>query len=151
MSVSAAALRHQILLVEDNRDDVLFMRRALKQSALGYAMQVVVDGQQAVDYLAGAGKFKNRDEYPMPSIIFLDLKLPFLSGFDVLAWIRRHPNLKDIPVVILTSSPEQRDQDRARQLAAQAYLIKPPTDETLLKAVAGRFDSESVNAAFPHS
>jgi len=131
--------RQQILLVEDDRDDVFFMRRALEKTALGLPMQVVRDGQQAVDYLAGVGKFTNRTEYPIPSIIFLDLKLPHIHGFDVLDWIRKQPSLKEIPVVILTSSPEQKDQQRAKQLAANAYLIKPPTEEALLRVAQGWF------------
>lgn len=129
-----SASQQQILLVEDNRDDVFLIRRALDKSALGFPVQVVVDGQEAVDYLAGVGKFSNRAEYPIPSLVFMDLKLPYLSGLDVLAWMRRQPNLKDISVVILTSSVEQRDQQRARQLSAKAYLLKPPTEEALRKA-----------------
>ncbi len=124
-----------ILLIEDNEDDVFLMRRALKKSGLAWSMQVATDGQIALDYLAGAGAFADRTQFPIPALVFLDLKLPYMDGFDVLAWIRSQPALAEIPVVILTSSPEERDQKRATELGARAYLIKPPT-EAVLRGVA---------------
>ena len=129
------ASRQQVLLVEDNSDDVFFMRRALKKSGLDWSMQVVTDGQAALDFLAGSGDFADRTKFPMPSLVFLDLKLPYVGGFEVLDWIRQQPALREMPVVILTSSPEERDQRRAAELGAKAYLIKPPT-EILLRKVA---------------
>ena len=84
----------------------------------------------------GAGKFANREEFPLPSLVFLDLKLPYFSGFDVLTRIRNHETLKDVPVIILTSSPEQRDQQKAAELGANVYLIKPPTEDMLRRIAA---------------
>ena len=81
---------HQaLLLVEDNEDDVFLMKRALKGARVVNPLHVVDDGQDALDYLAGTGKFADRANYPLPAVIFLDLKLPYISGHDVLAWIRR--------------------------------------------------------------
>jgi CheY-like chemotaxis protein len=107
------------------------MQRAVKKACMPWNLTVVMDGQEALDYIAGTGKFAERQRFPVPSLVFLDLKLPYLSGFDVLAAIRKHQILSEVPVVILTSSPEQRDQQRAMQLGANAYRLKPPTVEML--------------------
>lgn len=120
-----------ILLVEDNGDDIFLMERAVKKSGVSWKLKVVTDGQEACDYLSGAGKYANRKEFPIPSLIFLDLKLPYVTGFDVLARIRADQALGTTRVIILTSSPEDRDQKKALELGADAYLVKPPTVEVL--------------------
>jgi CheY-like chemotaxis protein len=94
-------------------------------------MHVVKDGRQALEYLQAAGQYADRNSFPLPSLIFLDLKLPFVQGFQVLEWINHQPALKQIPVVILTSSSEQSDRDQAQALGAQSFLVKPPTPELL--------------------
>jgi CheY-like chemotaxis protein len=124
-----------ILLVEDSEDDVFLMERALQKANLLNPLQVATDGQQALDYLEGKGKFTDRLRHPIPALIFLDLKLPYVHGFEVLAWIRRHATLKELPVVILTSSPEERDRKKAEELGVSGYLVKPPTREMILEAV----------------
>ena len=126
-------LVEDILLVEDNGDDIFLMERALKKSGVLWKLQVVTDGQKACDYIFGAGQFANRNEFPIPSLIFLDLKLPYMTGFEVLAKIRSDQTLRGIRVIILTSSPEERDQQKAVELGADAYLVKPPTGEVLRK------------------
>src|ERR1700679_3895436 len=92
-----------ILLVEDDPNDVFLMQRALKRAEITNPLQVATDGQQAIDYLSGTGKFSDRTQYPLPDLIFLDLKLPYKSGFDVLEWIRSQPALASTSVIILTS------------------------------------------------
>ena len=124
-----------ILLVEDNDDDIFLMRRALVKANLTCAVQVVTDGQEAIDYLSGLEKYSDRSTYPLPEVIFLDLKLPYVHGFEVLMWLRQQACLKEIPVIILTSSPEERDRQRARELRARSYLVKPPTREMLIQAM----------------
>ena len=126
---------HTILLVEDNEDDVFFMRRALSKAQIKIPLQVAADGQKALDYLSGAGHYADRAQYPLPSLIFLDLKLPFISGFEVLNWVRSQATLREIPVVILTSSSEERDRQKATELGVKTYLVKPPTPETLREAI----------------
>ena len=120
-----------LLLVEDNEDDVFLMRRALKGARVTNPLFVVDDGQQALDYLAGTGKFADREQHPLPGVVFLDLKLPFLSGHEVLAWIRRQKALESLVVIVLTSSNEASDLSRCYALGANSYLVKPPTPEQL--------------------
>jgi CheY-like chemotaxis protein len=120
-----------LLLVEDNEDDVFLMKRALKGARVVNPLFVVEDGQEAVDYLGGAGKFADRGKYPLPAVVFLDLKLPFISGHDVLAWIRRQKELEALVVIVLTSSNEASDLTRCYALGANSYVVKPPTPEQL--------------------
>jgi CheY-like chemotaxis protein len=120
-------MNQALLLVEDNEHDVFLMKRALKQAEIQNPLYVVGDGEEAVDYLAGNGAFNDRQMYPFPSLVFLDLKLPFKSGHDVLAWIRQQAELVELVVVVLTSSDEPSDISRAYKLGANSYLVKPPT------------------------
>lgn len=120
-----------ILLVEDDDNDVFFMRRALQKAGFTNPLQLANNGQEAIDYLNGLGKFGDRRHFPMPSIIFLDLKMPFLDGFEVLGRIRSQPAIRKIPVVILTSSSEERDRQRAAALGAAGYFVKTPGVETV--------------------
>ena len=120
-----------LLLVEDNEDDVFLMKRALKGAQVINPVHVVEDGQEAVDYLAGTGKFADRAAYPLPAVVFLDLKLPYISGHDVLAWIRRQKELESLVVIVLTSSNEASDLSRCYALGANSYVVKPPTPEQL--------------------
>jgi CheY-like chemotaxis protein len=120
-----------LLLVEDNEDDVFLMKRALKSARVVNPLLVVEDGQEALDYLGGAGKFADRDQYPLPAVVFLDLKLPFISGHEVLAWIRRQKEFESMVVIVLTSSNEASDLSRCYALGANSYLVKPPTPEQL--------------------
>ncbi len=120
-----------ILLAEDDPNDVFFMRRALQKANIELPLQVVSDGQQALDYLNGEGPFSDREQHPLPALMLLDLKMPFLDGFEVLTWINSHAALKRIPVVVLTSSAEERDRRKAAELGAKAYFVKPPKPETL--------------------
>jgi CheY-like chemotaxis protein len=127
--------QQNILLVEDNDDDIFLMRRALQKAKLTCPLQVVTDGQQALDYLKGLDKYADRLTYPLPDVIFLDLKLPYVHGFDVLAWIRQDSVMKELPVIVLTSSSEDRDRQRAAELHAKNYLVKPPTSAVLIEAL----------------
>ncbi len=119
-------LGHTILLVEDDRDDVFIFRRALETARIGNPVEVVTSGQEAVDYLSHEGKYEDSEKYPLPFVIFLDLKLPYLDGFEVLSWIKQQPRLKSIVVVVLTGSDETRDHQKAYALGARSYLVKPP-------------------------
>lgn len=115
-----------ILLVEDDRDDVFIFQRTLKAARIVNPVVVVSTGQDAVDYLSNEGKYTDREKYPLPFVIFLDLKLPYLDGFEVLSWIRAQPHLQSIVVVVLSGSDETRDHQKAYALGARTYLLKPP-------------------------
>lgn len=95
-----------ILLVEDNPDDVMFLGRAFEKAGCPVSLRVIADGQEAVDYLGGAGRYADRKEHPLPIRVLLDLKLPNHSGLEILEWLRGHPDLKDLRVIVLTSSSE---------------------------------------------
>lgn len=122
-----------ILLVEDNEDDAFFMKRALRDAAIQNPVQLVEHGQQAIDYLSGAGKYADRKTYPLPMLVFLDLKLPFKSGHDVLEWIRAQPQFTRLIVIVLTSSSEPVDLNRAYKAGANSYVVKPVTADQLLE------------------
>jgi CheY-like chemotaxis protein len=124
-----------ILLVEDDDHDVFFLRRALLKARPDLSLHVVTDGEQAMDYLDGRRNYADRAMYPLPSVMFLDLKLPYFNGFQVLEHLRGIPALAHTPVFVLTSSAEDRDRKRAMELGAKAFLVKPPTAEMLLKAL----------------
>lgn len=132
-----SAAIHDILLVEDDENDVFLMNRALTKANLKVSLQIATNGREAIEYLSGTGKFSDRKAFPLPSSIFLDLKLPFVHGFEVLEWIRKQPALANINVFILTSSPEERDRQRARELGVKGYLVKPPTPPILLQVLGG--------------
>ena len=124
-----------ILLVEDDPNDVMLLERAFKKANIMNPIQVVDNGEDAQAYLLGADKFSDRKKYPMPEVILLDLKLPRKSGLEVLAWLKHQPNLKRIPVIVLTSSAEKRDINRAYELGVNSYLTKPVEFEDLLEMV----------------
>ncbi|HLY76215.1 MAG TPA: response regulator [Planctomycetota bacterium] len=123
-----------ILWVEDDADDVLLITRAIQKAGLAQPA-LARDGREAVDYLSGSGKYADRNAFPFPSIILLDLKLPKMSGFEVLQWIRQHPNFCRIPVIMFTSSRERIDVDRAYKLGANAYLLKSVDHRDLVEAL----------------
>ena len=114
-----------ILLVEDDSNDVLLLQRAFRKAGLRDAVQVVRDGEQAIHYLSGQGAYSDRQRYPLPFLVLLDLKMPRTDGFEVLHWARGEPDLKRLLIVVLTSSHLQSDVDRAYELGANSYLVKP--------------------------
>jgi len=121
------------LLVEDNDNDVSLLRRAFLKARIVNPLHVVRNGEEAIEYLSGAGKYKNRLEYPLPSLVLLDLKMPGLDGFDVLRWIRNDADLRSLRVVVLTSSDELRDINLAYQLGANSFLVKPADFERFVE------------------
>ncbi len=113
-----------ILVVDDDEDDVFFLTHALQKCGVVNPIQAVSDGQQAIDYFKGAGKFADRTQFPLACFVFLDLKLPYWGGLDVLKCIRQEAQLT-IPVVIFTSSESEAELETAYRLGANAYVVKP--------------------------
>jgi CheY-like chemotaxis protein len=135
---------HQpILLVEDDPHDAFFLQRALLKVRQDLPLQLVTDGEQALHYLNGDLKYSDRALFPLPFLIFLDLKLPYFSGFQILEQIKSNPKLTSIPVFVLTSSSEERDRQRALELGARDFFVKPPTPEMLLKILGPSSDTPS--------
>ena len=114
-----------ILLVEDNYDDVLLIKRAFRKVKIDPPMSIVADGDEAIAYLEREGQYADKDKFPSPLLVLLDLKLPRRSGLEVLAWIRQQPKLKHLLVVVLTSSKDNSDLARAYDLGVNSYLVKP--------------------------
>jgi two-component system response regulator len=114
-----------ILLVEDNPDDELLIKRALKKNRVANKIIVAHDGLEALDYLFGTGMYKDRDTSVMPQVILLDLKLPCVDGLEVLRRLRADERTHLLPVVILTSSDEEKDIVESYRLGANSYIRKP--------------------------
>jgi CheY-like chemotaxis protein len=124
-----------ILIVEDNPDDELLVLRALRQNRLANEIAVARDGVEAVDYLLGRGAYADRDTRQMPQLILLDLKLPRVDGVEVLRQIRAHERTKLIPVVVLTSSDEDRDVTASYELHVNSYVRKPVDFNQFVEAI----------------
>lgn len=129
---------HTILLVEDNEDDVFLMKRALKSARIFNPLQVAEDGNLAIEYLAGEGPFADRALFPYPAVMFLDLKLPHKSGFEVLAWLNGRRDLVRPVVVVLSSSNSPQDMEQVLALGGGLYAIKPP-DAALFQRISEMF------------
>ena len=114
-----------ILLVEDDPNDALLTQKALLKAGTSPDIVHVHDGEEAINYLSGRPPFSDRDRFPLPKLVLLDLKMPRLGGFDVLSWLQGHEELADMPVVILTGSIEPKDMESAKKLGAVGYEVKP--------------------------
>jgi CheY-like chemotaxis protein len=114
-----------ILLAEDEPNDAFFVRWGFEKAGLSHSISHVHDGQEVLDYLTGQEGFADRGRFPLPDLVLLDLKMPRLTGFDVLQWLRSQPEHKKLPVVIFSSSDHQNDIDKAKSLGADDYRIKP--------------------------
>ena len=114
-----------ILIAEDDENDVFLIKRAFHQAQFENPLESVRTGEEAINYLKGAPPFEDRERYPTPALVLLDLKMPVKNGFEVLAWIRQHSEFNALAVVVLTSSQESADINHAYALGANSYLVKP--------------------------
>lgn len=125
----------EILLVEDNPSDVELVLRALKRQQVAQNVVIVRDGEQAVDYVFGRGKYKDRSVDDSPKVIFLDLKLPKLDGFEVLRLIKSDSKTRRIPIVVVTSSKEESDIMRCYDSGANSYIVKPVNYDEFVQCI----------------
>jgi CheY-like chemotaxis protein len=129
-----------ILIAEDDSNDAFLLQRILKKVGILNPVQIVEDGEKAINYLRGEGKYSDRTVYPFPGVIITDLKMPKVDGFEVLKWLKSHPECGVIPVVVLSASAIESDIVRAYQLHANCYLQKPATQEEFTRMLQLLFD-----------
>jgi CheY-like chemotaxis protein len=113
------------MVVDDNDGDILFFSRAFKQAGFKNRLITLSSGDETVKYLSGEGCYANREEFPMPKLALLDIKMPGIDGLEVLQWMRQNNSLDQIPVLMLTTSSYPEEVKRAYALGANAYLVKP--------------------------
>ena len=124
-----------ILLAEDDPNDVLLIQRAFQRTLVANPIEVVRDGEEALAYLSGQGPFADRERHPLPVLMLMDLKMPRRTGLEVLEWVRLQPGLRRLPIIVLTSSNQSPDINRAYELGANSYLVKPAGFDSLLELV----------------
>jgi CheY-like chemotaxis protein len=117
--------RLKLLIAEDSQDDAFFLHRAIEKTDAPITPRFVSDGEEVIEYLSGKNHFADREKYPMPALIILDIEMPRKSGLEVLRWLKSHDALRKMPVVMLSSSDRQEDVERAYSLGANAYMVKP--------------------------
>ena len=126
---------YTILLVEDDENDAMLLRMAFERNSIANPVQWVKDGLEAVAYLNGDGVYADRAKYPFPEVLLLDLKMPRMTGLELLAWISEHPEYKVIPTIIMTSSRQELDIESAYKLGANTYMTKPIAFDQLAQMV----------------
>jgi CheY-like chemotaxis protein len=129
------SFQRAILLADDDENDVYFVRRALKRAGMEDRLFVARDGQEAVNYLNGDSRYSDRKAYPMPALLLLDLKMPRMSGFDVLEWLQKKNHFQELPVVVLSSSNQESDRQKAMELGADEYHVKQQAFQNLVGLV----------------
>jgi CheY-like chemotaxis protein len=122
-----------ILLAEDDKNDIFLMRRAFDNAGFHNPLHVVHNGQEVTNYLAGVGEYADRERYPLPGLLLLDLKMPLMDGFDVLAWLRGKEEFNTLPVVVLSSSKLDSDVGKSREMGVYDYRVKPQRFEDLVR------------------
>lgn len=129
-----------ILIAEDDPNDAFILQRTLKKVGIHNPTQLVENGEDAIAYLQGEGKYTDRKAFPFPSVIITDLKMPKVDGFGVLQWLKNHPECGVIPVIVLSASAMESDVVRAYQLRANCYLQKPGSAEKFTEMIKLMFD-----------
>lgn len=124
-----------ILVAEDEETDIMLLQMAWKRAGLSNPLVITHDGQEMIDYLNGEPPFSDRAQHPMPVLLLLDLKMPRMNGFDVLAWLAKRPVFKNLPTVVLSSSCYPADIQNAKKMGAREYFVKPPNFHDLIKVL----------------
>ena len=122
--------RHKILVAEDSAEDIFFLARAFRKAGMDECLVTVRDGQEAISYLS---------EEPRPDLLLLDLKMPKMNGFDVLRWVRANPEMRNLPVVVFSSSDLPEDKERAKELGAREYFVKGSNWEEFVSELSKKF------------
>ena len=129
-----------ILIVEDDENDALILQRALRKAGFNDPFHLCPNGRDAVCYLKGEGPYQDREKFQFPRILFTDLKMPVMDGFELLQWLRSHPECGIIPAIVLSASQQESDVKRAYLLGANSYFVKPLDSEQLVSMLRVAFD-----------
>ena len=121
-----------ILIADDDENDIFFAKRAFSDINVHCTFQILKNGQEVVDYLDGANEYADRQKYPLPMLILMDLQMPIMDGFQVLAWLRSREGIKVIPTIIFSSSDQPTEITRAYELGANSFMTKSVTYDGLL-------------------
>ena len=124
-----------ILVAEDDPNDVLLLKRAFLRNGLNNPVHTSPDGEDAINYLQGKGVYQDRARYPFPSLLITDLKMPRSTGFEILKWLRAHPDCHIIPVIVFSASRQDEDVLLAYRYGANAFIHKPPTFDKLTEVI----------------
>ncbi len=125
MVAGLETIQQPILLVENNQDDIVLILRAFRRACVNRRIQAVTSGMAAVAYLQGTVPYRDREKYPLPALVLLDIKMPGMDGFEVLRWIRRQWEFFQLCVVMLTGLDRTSDANQAYRLGANSFLVKP--------------------------
>jgi len=124
--------KQTILLVDDSEDDIVLMKHAFQAAHFKPSVQTASDGEEAIAYLKGDKTWADRDEFPLPTVMLLDLNMPKANGFEVLAWVRTQPVLKRLTIIVFSASARAEDVELAYELGVNSYLVKPTTVAQLI-------------------
>src|SRR5213594_255676 len=138
--MSSNATQPVILVAEDDESHVALLKRAFHLAGILTPLHVVHDGDETIAYLKGEGKFAQRNEFPLPDLLLVDLKMPRTDGFQVIQWIRQQPELATLRIVVLTTSEAVRDINKAYQLGANSFLTKPVVFEDFKNTIQAMYD-----------
>ena len=128
-------LNATLLLVDDSENDLLLTRAAFKEAGFDIPLHEVHDGEEAIAYMKGEGPYSDRSKFPIPAVMLMDLNMPRKNGFDVLQWIRAQPGLRRMSIIVLSASMHTADVERAFDLGANSYLVKPGTIKELIQMI----------------
>jgi CheY-like chemotaxis protein len=126
---------HIYLVAEDDQDTQMLIKRAFKQADLAPPVYFTNDGEQTIQYLSGKGQYANREGFPIPALLLLDLKMPYRDGFDVLRWIRAQPGLRKLVVIMFSGSSLEQDVEEAFNLGVNSFVMKPVSFSELLQVI----------------
>jgi CheY-like chemotaxis protein len=122
-----------VLVVEDDPDDILLLTLAFRKTSLPWRIIHVINGSDAMKCLSGSGPYGNREVYPLPRLVLLDIKMPLMDGFELLEWVHNRAELRDLPVIVISSSALEIDKVRAKALGAREYHVKPTDPEQFVR------------------